>query len=440
MPHSYGTQPTQTLLICALLAAASTSTLHAAPGAGFRVLHSFCKKPGCTDGGPSTGGVIADDAGNLFGASDDGGASGLGVVFELAEQNGGDKFSYARLHNFCTGNCKDGSAPEFPLIRDQAGNLYGTTASGGAAGGGVVFELMPGAGRWTLNVLHKFCAPDSGTCKEGASPSAGLAYQGGAAGLPYDGHSPLFGTTAAGGALNGGAVFALMLENGKWRARSLHDFCPPPSCAGGSRPLGGLLLDSGGNIFGVTNLGGAHDEGAVFELSPAGSKYDYTVIYDFCSQQNCIDGVEPAGGLALDVSGNLYGTTSRLGTHDAGTLFELSPDHGKFDFQVLHQFCDAVNCTDGGAPSASLTLDENGNIFGTTTQFGNTTGGGTLFELSPSDSGWTDTVLYGFCSETNCADGTFPKSHVILDQAGNLFGTTEAGGSTGAGVVFEFRP
>ena len=426
-------------LVCVTIAASGLIAAGSAD-AGFRVLHSFCKKAGCPDGGLPVGGMIADDAGNLYGAAEDGGASGLGVVFKLAKEDSGRKFSYARLHGFCTGNCGDGRLPEFPLVRDVAGDLYGTTATGGSANGGVVFELMPGADRWTLKILHTFCAPDSGTCREGASPSAGLTYQGAAVGLPYDGQSPLYGTTASGASLGGGTAFELKLNDGKWRARSLHDFCLPPSCASGSTPLGELVLDSGGNIFGVANLGGAHDEGAIFELAPAGTKYNYTVIYSFCTQQTCTDGIRPGAGLALDAFGNLYGTTTRSGTHDAGTLFELSPDGGKFDFQVLHQFCDDANCADGGAPAAPLTLEEHGNIFGTTTQFGNAQGAGTLFELSPSDSGWTERVLYDFCSEANCADGLIPKSRLILDGAGNLFGTTVAGGSADAGVAFEFKP
>jgi uncharacterized repeat protein (TIGR03803 family) len=421
-----------------IAAAVAVAGIAGASAGGFRVLHAFCRKAGCPDGASPVGGVIADQAGNLYGAAGSGGSSGLGVVFELA--NGGRKLSYSRLHSFCAGNCKDGRMPSFPLIRDVAGNLYGTTATGGSKGGGVVFELTPGADRWTLKVLHTFCAPESGTCKEGSSPSAGLSYQGDAVGLPYDGQSPLYGTTAMGGSLNGGTVFELSLSDGKWRAKPLHAFCPPPSCASGSTALGGLVLDSGGNIFGVANLGGSHDEGAIFELSSAGSKYNYAVIYSFCSQQTCTDGIRPGTGLALDGLGNLYGTTARSGTHDAGTLFELSPDSGKFDFQVLHQFCDEANCSDGGAPAAPLTVDEQGNVFGTTTQFGNAQGAGTLFELSPSNSGWTDTVLYDFCSEANCTDGAVPVSRIVVDGTGNLFGTTVAGGAANGGVVFEFQP
>ncbi|MFL6689117.1 MAG: choice-of-anchor tandem repeat GloVer-containing protein [Alphaproteobacteria bacterium] len=425
-------------MFCTIVAVAAAYAAGHAAAVEFHVLHSFCHKAGCPDGAIPEGGVIRDDAGTLYGVVQDGGSSGLGAVFELAAGSG-RRAAYERLHDFCKGNCRDGSMPSFPLIRDVAGNLYGTTATGGSKGGGVAFELMPGNDHWTLRVLHAFCAPSSGACKEGSSPSAGLTYQGAAGGLSYDGHSPLYGTTAVGGALNGGTVFQLALQDGEWHAKLLHDFCPPPSCGSGSTPLGGLVLDTGGSIFGVANLGGANDEGAVFELSPMGSRYSYTTIYSFCSQQTCTDGIRPGAGLALDASGNLFGTTTRSGRHDAGTLFELSPAGVNFAFQVLHQFCNEENCADGGAPAASPTLDENGNVFGTTTQFGNAQGAGTLFELSPSKSGWTETVLHDFCAETNCTDGAISMSRLVLNGAGNLFGTTVAGGSANAGVIFELK-
>jgi uncharacterized repeat protein (TIGR03803 family) len=420
-------------VMCGMVAAVGLSVT-ASASAGFHVVHSFCKKAGCPDGGPALAGVIADDSGNFYGAAL--GGPGNGVVFELA--NSGGKLSYSRLRNFCTGTCKDGAGLEFPLIRDVAGNLYGTTAQGGSTGGGIAFELIPGANRWRLQVLHTFCTSGSDTCKEGASPSAGLAYQGAAAGLPYDGQSPLYGTTAEGGTLNGGTVFVLSLKDGKRHAKALYSFCSQIGCAEGSVPLGGLILDSAGNIFGVANLGGTQGEGAVFELSPTGTKYTYGVIYSFCSLQTCTDGIRPGAGLALDPLGNLYGTTTRSGTHDEGTLFELFPSVGKFGFSVLYQFCGDANCADGADPEAALTLDDSGNLYGTTAQ-GGSAQAGAVFELSPAQSGWSQDVLYSFCSEAGCKDGLVPKSRVFLDASGNIFGTTVAGGSSNSGVAFELR-
>lgn len=427
------------VLACALVAGPTGAHAGAANATSFRVLHSFCAKPGCADGAVPTGGIVPGDPGVFYGVTENGGSAGLGVVFEL-DNAGGRHAAYKRLHSFCATDCKDGRGPSFPLIRDVVGNLYGTAPAGGLMGGGVVFELMPRGDRWGLKVLHAFCSPNSDSCHEGSAPSSGLAYQGAASGSLYDGHSPLFGMTAAGGAMNGGTVFRLTPNNGKWGAKSLHDFCLPPSCTSGATALGGLVLDPDGDIFGVANLGGAKDEGAVFKLSPAGTKYSYLVIYDFCSQQTCTDGIRPNTQLTLDAQGDLYGTTPRSGTHDAGTVFELSPDGGGFAFQVLHQFCDVQDCADGGAPAAPLALDQSGSLFGTTTQFGNAQGRGTLFELSPSQAGWIDTVLYNFCSQTNCTDGALSTSRVIRDEGGNIFGTTVAGGSADAGVVFEFRP
>jgi uncharacterized repeat protein (TIGR03803 family) len=204
-------------------------------------------------------------------------------------------------------------------------------------------------------------------------------------------------------------------------------------------PLGGLIVEASGNIFGITSLGGSNDEGAVFELSPAGAKYKYTVIYNFCSAPSCTDGARPNAAVAIDASGNLFGTTFIKGEHDAGTVYELSPNGSGYAFQVLYQFCSQMNCTDGGVPTAPLTIDASGNLFGTTTQFGGISGGGTLFELSHGNDGWAQSVLHTFCGQPGCTDGATPNSPLAIDASGTLFGTTSSGGSSGAGVVFELK-
>ena len=279
-------------------------------------------------------------------------------------------------------------------------------------------------------MLHAFC---SGDCRPGSSPSSGVTYQGAAFGQPYDGASPLYGTTSQGGSLNGGTVYALTRQDGKTRVKTLYNFCSALPCDDGAMPIGELTVDAAGNIFGVAFFGGAHDEGAVFELSPAGAKYEYSVIYSFCSQQGCTDGIRPAAGLALDSTGNLYGTTLRSGDHDEGTVFELSPNGGGYSFQVLYQF---VGQADGGAPEAPLTIDAAGNLFGTTSQ-GGASSAGVVFELSPGANGWSQSVLHSFCLQSACSDGAIPFSPLTMDANGNLFGSTAAGGATNAGVVFE---
>ena len=394
---------------------------------GYLVLHSSCKKAGCPDGTDSAGGVILASDGSLFGAGE-AGTKGQGVLFRLTADAQGRDTVYARLHNFCGATCKEGGHPDFPLIRDGNGNLYGTTAQGGTGGGGAIFEASP---EGKVTVLHAFC---SGDCKTGFAPSSGVTYAGAAFGQPYDGVSPLYGTTSQGGSLNGGTVYVFTRQAGKAHVKALYNFCASLPCDDGAAPLGGLTVDSAGNIFGIANLGGAHDEGAVFELSPAGAKYEYRVIYSFCSQQGCTDGIRPGAGLALDSASNLYGTTFRSGEHDEGTVFELSPSGGGYSFQALYQF---VGAADGGAPEAPLTIDAAGNLFGTATQGGGMFGAGVVFELSPGDNGWTQSVLYSFCAKAGCADGSIPFSPLTMDANGDLFGSTAAGGANNAGVVFE---
>jgi uncharacterized repeat protein (TIGR03803 family) len=415
------------VLTPALVACGITAVAVATPAAaeGFSVLHSGCRLAGCPDGTTSVGGVILQSDGALIGTGG-GGKNGRGVLFRLAAGAHGADTGYTRLHNFCSGTCKDGGNPDFPLIRDANGNVYGTT-TGGAGGGGTIFEASA-AGK--VKALHAFCSDDCGT---GFSPSSGVTYQGAAFGLTYDGTAPLYGTTSKGGLLSGGTVYSVLRRDGKTRVKALYSFCSSLPCEDGAAPLGGLTVDDSNHIFGVANLGGAHEEGAVFELSPEGRGYAYRLIYSFCSEQSCTDGIHPSAGLVIDSAGNLYGTTQRSGDHDEGTVFELSPKGGGYSFQVLYQF---VGQADGGAPEAAMTIDSGGNLFGTATQGGDA-GTGVVFELSPSDIGWTESVLYSFCAKAGCADGSVPFSPLTMDATGDLFGSTAAGGANNAGVVFE---
>ncbi|HEY1638613.1 MAG TPA: choice-of-anchor tandem repeat GloVer-containing protein [Rhizomicrobium sp.] len=415
------------LLLACGVAASLAGVAHAA--GDFRVLHSSCGRAGCTDGAVSTGGVILADDGSLLGPGD-GGKNGRGVLFGLTANAHDSDTVYKRLHNFCGATCNDGGTPDFPLIRDVAGNVYGTTAQGGTGNGGTIFEASPDG---KVNTLHAFCSD----CGPGFAPSSSVTYEGAASGRTYDGASPLYGTTSQGGSLNGGTVYAFTRQDGKARVKALYNFCSNLPCEEGAFPLGELTVDSAGNIFGVADLGGAHDEGAVFELSPAGTKYIYTVIYSFCSVEGCTDGARPSAGVAIDASGNLFGATFNKGEHDAGTVFELSPNGGGYGFQVLYQFCSEANCTGGGLPEGPLAIDASGNLFGTATQFGSKSGRGTVFELSHGDSGWTQSVLHSFCAKAGCADGAIPFSPLALDANGDLFGTTSAGGASNTGVVFE---
>ena len=180
----------------------------------------------------------------------------------------------------------------------------------------------------------------------------------------------------------------------------------------------------------------------MFRLTPRGVE---TVLYSFCAQTNCADGALPeAAGpsLIVDKRGNLYGTTAAGGANNisfpggVGTVFELMPSGTE---TLLYSFCAQTNCTDGATPTAGLIMDKAGNLYGTTFHGGGTSDDGTVFELTHRG---TETVLYSFCAQTDCGDGALPQAGLIMDKAGNLYGTTVQGGANNflGGVVFQLTP
>jgi uncharacterized repeat protein (TIGR03803 family) len=342
------------------------------------------------------------------------------------------------LYAFQGGN--DGEYASSGLIFDSSGNLYGTTEYGGGRacveniydGCGTVFELTPnGSGGWTETILHSF---QGGS--DGQYPLSGLI---------FDQAGNLYGTTSCAGGSGGscgGTVFELSPNgNGGWTESILHSF---NSASDGAIPLAGLIFDQAGNLYGTTNAGGSQGYGTVFELSPNGSGgWTETILYGFQGGSN---GEYPTDGLIFDQAGNLYGTTYAGGNvgcgnsnASCGTVFELSPNgSGGWTQTVIYTF---KGGSDGGNPYAGLIFDQAGNLYGTAV-VGGSAGTGTIFELSPNGSGgWTQTVLHSF---QGVSDGAFPEGGVILDQAGNLYGTTSAGGysggSGGYGTVFELSP
>jgi len=271
-----------------------------------------------------------------------------------------------------------------------------------------------------------------------------------------DGAGNLYGTTREGGANKGGVVFQLAPSGTGWSETVLYSFCSQSNCTDGANPAAGLIMDGAGNLYGTTIFGGTGSpaNGTVFMLTPdpTGTVWTETVLYLFCSQTNCADGANPRAGLIMDATGNLYGTTQGGGGHGSGVVFELTPDPTGtvWTETVLYSFCSQTpNCADGSGPVAGLIMDAAGNLYGTTFRGGNGAdifGNGVVFELTPDPTGtvWTETVLYSFCSQTNCADGNLPLAGLIMDAAGNLYGTTSVGGSNfasscinGCGVVFE---
>jgi uncharacterized repeat protein (TIGR03803 family) len=222
----------------------------------------------------------------------------------------------------------------------------------------------------------------------------------------------------------------------------LYSFCTQANCTDGAYPQAGLIFDQEGNLYGTTLNGGASagkdGYGVVFKLTPEGK---YAALYTFCAQTNCTDGAEPEAGLVFDKKGNLYGSTLYGGAYGDGVVFKLTP---KGKETVLYSFCAprGSGCADGKWPGAGVILDQKGNLYGTTVEGGassscNGYGCGVVFKITPEGK---ETVLYTFCAQTNCTDGAAPYAGLIFDQKGNLYGTTYSGGGNGAGAVFKLTP
>jgi uncharacterized repeat protein (TIGR03803 family) len=408
------------ILITLLLASAIGSTR--AQAQTFKVLHTFHGAP--KDGEGPFGGLIRDSAGNLYGTAASGGTgkckSGCGTAFKLDKTG-----KLIWQHSF---GGKNGREPLAGLFRDNAGNLYGTTADGGAhcygmgfPSCGTVFELT-GTGKETF--LYSFAgAPD------GWSPEALLV--GDAAGNFY-------GTTYLGGTHEAGTVFKVDAEG---KESVLYSFCSQTGCSDGQYPYVGVILDATGNLYGVTTSGGAFGAGEVFELDTAGGE---TVLYSF---RGGSDGAGPSSVLVADAAGNLYGTTQEGGNDGCregagcGVVFELSPHSGGgWTESVLYVFCSLSDCADGEDPIAGpLVRDAAGNLYGTT-YFGGDDDDGVVFKL---DTTGKESVLHSF---TGGRDGAAPWSGLTMGSAGSLYGVATGGGDTkcfppsGCGVVFKITP
>lgn len=261
-------------------------------------------------------------------------------------------------------------------------------------------------------------------------------------GLVFDAQGNAYGATSEGGVKNSGTVYELSPTTGY---HLLHAFGPKDP--GGNSPMGNLVLDAAGNLYGATAFGGSTTHGCtqkgcgtVFELSPPSNgvgQWIETVLYTFCSKANCSDGASPQSGVIFDSVGNLYGSTNAGGNPGGGTIFELVPASAGWAESVLYNFGSAQG--DGSGPLGSLVFDVLGNLYGATITGGGPADAGTVFELSPSPSGWIESVLHAFDVE----DGFNPMGGVALDTAGNLYGTTDQGGTSscfgtdGCGTVFE---
>jgi uncharacterized repeat protein (TIGR03803 family) len=309
------------------------------------------------------------------------------------------------LYSFGSGT-NDGTNPQAGLIMDSAGNLYGTTDTGGAIGAGTVFKISAAGAE---SVLHSF----AGFPTDGANSKAGLV---------MDSAGNLYGTTNGGGANDFGTVFKISAAGTE---SVLHSFAGGPT--DGAYPLGGLIMDSAGNLYGTTSYGGANGDGTVFKISTAGM---YSVLHSFAGSPS--DGRVPYAGLTMDGAGNLYGTTNAggLGAYDFGTVFKISADGTE---SILHSFTGI----DGGVPEAGLIMDSAGNLYGTTTSGGTATviNSGEVFKISPAG---TLSVMHYFTGgiTSSITDGGYPRAGLIMDSEGNLYGTTSSGGANDLGTVF----
>ncbi|HLY05638.1 MAG TPA: choice-of-anchor tandem repeat GloVer-containing protein [Rhizomicrobium sp.] len=338
--------------------------------------------------------------------------------------------TYKVLHDFCYA-CGDGTNPEAGLIIDANGNLYGTTAQSGPTGCGTAFRLSPNADRSKWKEKTLYAAP----CGFGNNILTGLTYEGAATGAPYDGTSPLYGATNMGGT-GVGTVYEIVPKGTKWKEKDLYAFCPSgvSGCTDGRYP-GTLIVDAAGNLYGNTLAGGTNSGGLVYELRPNAKNTKWTehVLYNFCAVADCTDGGTPEGALVMDNGGNLFGTTTE--PVEQGAVYELTQAGKSWTETVLHTFCSEQNCADGYLPMAGLVLDGAGNLYGTT-DIGGTGDGGTVFQLQGSSF----STLYNFCSASQCGDGSAPQAPLIIDSTGNLYGTTASGGADDNGTVFELSP
>ena len=371
------------------------------------------------------------------------------------------------LHTFTGG--ADGSVPDGPLTLAGNGTFYGSTFFGGTANDGVVFKLSRTATGTRETVVYNFqggfsdvqnpsgrlLVTKDGTIfgtAAGGEQGYGAVYKLTPSGTTYTetilhvfgvGEAPinagvivdyagnLYGETAGGGQFGYGTIYELQRTSTGYRYLLLYSFHQNE----GDFPSGGLTFDQAGNLYGTTNAGGAALLGTIFELlHGSNGTWTESTLYTF---QGTSDGMFPDGGVVFDASGNLFGTTANGGEPSCakglgcGEVYELSPSGGVWTKTVLHLFTDTP---DGSAPDAGLAIDRFGNLFGTTNN-GGTAGTGALFEVSPTSIGWTKTVLHSF---TDGADGGFLTSPVTLDLKGNIFGVASSGGVGGYGVAFAF--
>ena len=355
----------------------------------FSVLYNF---DGASHGGDPYASLMRDAAGNLYStAGYGGGASFSGGVFKVAPDG-----TETMLYDFTGG--ADGAFPFSPVVRDSAGNLYGTTSQGGSANAGVVFKVDPSG---TETVLHSFTGGADGIIPVG--------------GLVRDKAGNLYGTTSQGGTSNDGIIFKIS-PSGK--ETILHTFTG--SATDGKYPsYTTLLMDTKGIFYGVTEEGGSADGGILYKLTKSGK---LTILYSF--KGGTTDGCNVLGTPFMDAAGNFYGTTSSCGAHTLGTVWKVSKD-GKE--KLLHSF--AGGTSDGEYPLAGVIMDAAGNLYGNT-ETGGASNVGTVYKISKTGK---FTLLHSF----DGTDGKYPYGSFAQNAKDTIFGSTLNGGTIGYGTVWK---
>jgi len=381
----------------------------------FKVLHSFGAS---SDGYTPGGALLLDSHGSLYGGTAGGpGEYGNGTVFELAPQANGE-WKETILHDFTAGS--GGANPWGSLILDGVGNLYGTMPLGTNYIGGV-FELSPGSGGWSYSVLY--------------TQSSGP-------GLLIDSLGNLYGEMGD-GENKGGAIAELSPGSNGWAYTQLYSFCGQYSCPDGVGPPAPPIWDGKGNLFGTTVEGGivppacysSFGCGVIFEMTPnRDGTWTYHVLHRFAAFPT--DGQRPFAGLVMDTVGNFYGSTALGGVHNQGTVFKFAFSGGHWKKTVLYNF---PNCADGCYPGYAMVFDKAGNLYGAANGGLPDCDGydcGIVFKLSPQAGGnWKYSVVHKFTA----ADGEYPLG-LIIDGKGNLFGTTQSFGKYHFGTAFEITP
>jgi uncharacterized repeat protein (TIGR03803 family) len=429
------------LLLAVLMCAGSTAQTESletnTPSAKFQLLYTFT---GGSDG-YAPNGLTFDVKGALYGTTS-GGATGVGTVFQLKPEVGGG-WTLNTIHSFA-GGPSDVGYPSSRVVFDRKGSLYGTGSDGGpnacifdSCGG--IFEISPSQTGWSETLIFSFNTRSGGTPYAGLTPYKDLFY--GATEFGPESH----------GNVGNGTAFTIALENGSWKHKIIHAFAGPVN--DGSEPISDLIFDKNGNVYGSTISGGTNSFGTIFKLTPNGKGgWSEELLYSFPSSY--VGGAFPSD-LVLDSSGNLYGVTASGGKIEhpecayggCGTVFELK--HSKMGWRhiILYEFAGG---SDGYSPDAGLVFDSAGNLYGTTVLGGNGTciydqiypGCGTVFKLRPAAHGqWHKTILHNF---TGGSDGEYPNyGTLLLNDTGHLYGTTFGGagyGGSGSGTIYQVTP